>query len=271
MEYGIKIGFFIELIGLEKAAETVSKAGFTQLDYTPALLKDTWETEMKEALNVFNAYGLSVNQTHSPFNRYGKYKEMHKTCIERCAEATAFMGAKYMVAHADEFDFENMIYSPDAAFDYNHKLYLPYVEHAKKSGYKIAFETVFQDSRKEPRFTSDADDLLAVIKSFNSESVACCWDSGHANLSFKKDAPEVARKLGSLIQCTHLHDNTGIDSHQMPLTGTIDWKALMAAFKEFDYSGVLSIELAYGGSMPEFLIREFIGLNYKAVRHIWSL
>ncbi|MBQ3005493.1 MAG: sugar phosphate isomerase/epimerase [Clostridia bacterium] len=271
MEYGIKIGYFIDRIGLEKSAELVSKAGFTQLDYTPAVRKDTWEAEMKEALDVFKAYGLSVNQTHAPFNRYGSCKGIHKLCVERCAEATAYMGAKYMVAHADEFDFEKMIYSPEAALDYNHKLFLPFVEQAEKSDYKIAFETVFQDSRPKPRFTSDATDLMNVIKSFNSESVACCWDSGHANLAFKKEAPEVARKFGSLIQCTHLHDNIGtVDAHQMPLTGAIDWKALMAVFKEFNYSGVLNIELGFG-SFPEYLMPEFIELNCKALKHIWTL
>lgn len=268
MEYGIKIGYFIDRIGLEKSAELVSKAGFTQLDYTPDLQADTWETEMKEALNVFKAYGLSVNQTHAPFNRYRK---KHPASLERCAEATAYMGAKYMVAHADEFDFENMTYSPEAALEYNHKYFLPFVEQAEKSRYKIAFETVFQDSRPMPRFTSDADDLLKVIKLFDSESVACCWDSGHANLAFKKDAPEVARKLGSLIQCTHFHDNTGsVDAHQMPLTGSIDWKALMTVFKEFNYSGVINIELAFG-TFPDYLLPDFAELNYKAVKHLWSL
>ena len=268
MEYGIKIGYFIDRIGLEKSAELVSKVGFARLDYTPNLQEDTWESEMKEALNVFKAYGLSVNQTHAPFNRYRK---KHPSSLERCAEATAYMGAKYMVAHADEFDFENLTYSPEAALDYNHKLFLPFVEQAEKSDYKIAFETVFQDSRPMPRFTSDADDLMNVIKSFNSESVACCWDSGHANLAFKKEAPEVARRFGSLIQCTHLHDNTGgVDSHQIPLTGAIDWQALMSVFKEFNYSGVLNIELGFG-SFPEYLMPEFIELNCKALKHIWSL
>ena len=49
MEYGINIGYFTKGISLEKAAELVAKAGFTQLDYTPPLLEDNWEAEMKKA------------------------------------------------------------------------------------------------------------------------------------------------------------------------------------------------------------------------------
>ncbi len=269
MEYGISINFFIDILGLEKATELVAKAGFTHLDYTPTLTNDAWEIEMKEALKVFDAYGLKVHQTHAPFNRYGQYKGVHKLCLDRCAEATAYMGAKFMAAHGDEFDFDNLTYSPEAALDYNYRMYLPYVEHGEKNGYKVAFETVFEDWDRK-RFTSDADELKDMITSFNSESVACCWDSGHAYISFKDKAPEVAKKFGSLIQCTHLHDNTGLDSHQMPMTGNIDWKALMDAFKAINYQGVTNIEYAYG-RMAECFMPDFIGLTYKIAEYLRTL
>ncbi len=269
MEYSTTINFFIDLLGIEKATELVAKAGFRYLDYTPTLTSDSWEAEMKESLNIFEAYGLKVHQTHSPFNRYGKYKDAHKLCIDRCAEATAYMGAKYMVVHGDEFDFDNLTYSSEAALDYNHKMFLPYVEQGEKAGYKVAFETLFADWNK-PRFTADADELMAIIKSYDSDNVVCCWDSGHAHISFKKNAPEVLKKFGPLVQCTHFSDNTGADSHQMPMTGTIDWNSLMTAFKEIKYTGITNIEYAYGG-IAESLMSEFVNLTYKVSEQIWSL
>ena len=220
---------------------------------------------------IFEDNGLKVHQTHAPFNRYGRYNENHKLCLDRCAEATAYLGAEFMVAHGDEFDFENMTFLPESALNYNHDLFFPYVEHGKKCGYKLAFETVFQDGHKgRRRYTSDSKELLDLITSFNSENVVCCWDFGHSNITFGSNAPNVAREFGSLIQCTHIHDNTGRDSHQMPLTGDIDWESVMAAFKDIGYQGVLSIEYAHG-KIPEGLMTDFINLTYKSAEYLGSL
>lgn len=269
MKYGINVDFFGRELGLAKAAELVAKAGFTTLDYTPPLLRDDFETKMKEAKKIFDANGLSVHQTHAPFNRYGRYGEKHAFCLARCAEATEFFGSSYMVAHGDEFDFENLTFSPEAALEYNHNLFLPFVERAGKSGYKIAFETVFEDWDRR-RYTAKADELYDLITSYKSENAVCCWDFGHGYVSFRRDAPSVIRKFGSLIECTHLHDNSGHDSHQLPTTGDIDWKETVTAFKEFGYAGVLSIEYSHG-SIPVHLAEEFITLTYKTAEYIWSL
>ena len=269
MEYGINIRFFEKELGLKRAAELVAKAGFTQLDYTPPVLEDTWKEQMTEAAKIFADNGLTVHQTHAPFNRYGRYGALHKTCIDRCVETVEFFGAKFMVAHGDEFDFEHLTFSPEAALDYNYQYYLPYVERAKANGYKVAFETVFEDGSRR-RYTSKADELMDLIMAFNNETVVCCWDFGHANVSFRKEAPDQVRRFGSLIQCTHLHDNSGIDAHQMPMTGDINWKATMQAFHAVGYNGVMSVEYSHG-SMPACLTEEFINLTYKAASYAWEL
>lgn len=268
MEYGINISFFKKSIGLKKAAELVSKAGFTQLNYTPALREDNWSEHMKEALKIFEANGLSVYQTHMPFNRYGSYGDMHRKCLDRCAEATEYMGAKFMVAHGDEFDFDNLEFSAEAALNYNHNYFLYYVERAKKCGYKIAFETVFEDLDCR-RFTSKADELKGLIESFKSPSAVCCWDFGHAHIAFGEEAPNIIRDFGPLIQCTHLHDNIGADAHQIPFTGDINWKETISAFKDIGYDGVMSVEYAHG-NMPETLAEEFIKFTYNAAKHVWN-
>ena len=145
MEFGININYFARSAGIRNAAEMIAKAGFTNLDYTPAITEENWAQQMKEAKTVFDSLGLKVNQTHAPFNRYGRYNGIYPVCLDRCAEATEYLGAKYMVAHGDEFDFENLVFSPEAALEYNHRCFHPYVERGEKSGYKVAFETVFED------------------------------------------------------------------------------------------------------------------------------
>lgn len=270
MEYGINIRFFEKNLGLVKAAEFVAKAGFKRLDYTPRLGVDNWKTKLMEDLSVFEDYGLKVHQTHVPFNRYGQYGKNHKMYIDRCAEATEITGAEFMVVHGDEFDYENLEFSPDAALDYNYNYFLAYVERAAQNGYKVAFETVFEDSLPYRRYTSKADELMSLIKAFNSANAVCCWDFGHANISFQENAPKVIRDFVNLIQCTHLHDNSGCDSHQMPTTGDIKWKETVNAFKDIGYNGVMSIEYSHG-SIPACLAEMFVNLTYKAAEYIWSL
>lgn len=53
---------------------------------------------------------------------------------------------------------------------------------------------------------------MKLILSFGSENAVCCWDFGHAYVAFRNRQVEKIREFGSLIQCTHVHDNTGIDS-----------------------------------------------------------
>lgn len=272
MKSGVNIQFFSMDIGMEKAAELAAKAGFQYLDYTPPVELDDWKDLMKADLKIFKDNGLSVHQTHAPFNRYGRCgsADKHKLYMSRCMEATAFMGASYMAVHGDEFDLENPTNSVEALLAYNHDYFAPYVAEGEKTGVKLAFETVFKDSPERKRFTDQPEELMALILSFGSENAVCCWDFGHAHVSFPDTAVDWIVKFGSLIQCTHLHDNTGIDSHQLPLTGDIDWNRTMGAFKEIGYDGVMSIEYSHG-HIPEGLALDFLTLTQKTVEYLGNL
>ena len=51
------------------------------------------------------------------------------------------------------------------------------------------------------------------------------------------------RKMGSLLKCTHIHDNNGkSDQHLMPFYGTIDWKAYIDVMREIGYDGTVCME-----------------------------
>lgn len=184
-------------------------------------------------------------------------------------EATAYMGASYVAVHGDEFDFEHLEFSPEKALFYNHEYFLPYVEQSREIGCKMAFETVFEDNPSRRRYTSDPEELLALISSFQSEYAVCCWDFGHANVSFPLKAVQYLEKFGGLVQCTHVHDNTGVDAHGVPLTGDIDWKQMAGVLHKTGYSGVMNIEYSHG-RIPEALVDEFAALSYRAVSYLWE-
>ena len=144
MDFGINIGYVSNMVGMEKAAELIAKTGFTCVDYTPPVKHDNWKEIFESDMEIMKKYGLRVEQTHGPFNRYGSYGETHAQAIERVYEATVLSGAKFMVIHGDEYP-ENAVFDEKTALQYNHDMYLPYVRRAEKDGVKLAFETVFED------------------------------------------------------------------------------------------------------------------------------
>lgn len=247
--YSINAAYFESIVGLplDDALACVARAGFDALDTSPLIRSADWHEKTVQKLRLCEKHGLEVHQTHCPFFRYTQDKSEMAELIKRSYEGSILMGAKYFVVHGDEFDIKNEEYTPERALEYNYELFAPYVERAERDGICIAFETVFEDGMRFPRFTSAFDDLYALINKFGSDHVCCCWDFGHANVSFGNEQADRIRQMGSLLKCTHVHDNSGKhDSHLLPFFGNIDWPACRSAMHEIGYDGYLSLEMGYG-------------------------
>ena len=98
------------------------------------------------------------------------------------------------------------------------------------------------------------DEAAYYIEYFNSPFIGCCFDVGHANLmspfpgkqrekyfdemdlAWGETVEEYSgayEKLAPYIVTCHLHDNNGYaDSHQLPGTGIINWKELIANLRK---------------------------------------
>lgn len=257
MNFGINLGYLVKKIPFETVLEMVKNAGFTDLDYQPDYKRDNWENEAYKEIDAIAKAGLAIHQTHAPYNRYGSCsKEEYGIYLDRLFRETEMAGAKYMVVHGDEFEFDNMEYTPEKALQYNYEIFAPYVERAAKSGIKIAFETVFEDDVAGvilPRFCSEFDDLCAMIDKFKSDAVCCCWDFGHAGLAFGDKHAENIEKMGELIECTHVQDyGHNDDLHLPPFLGENDWNSCMSALSKTGYNGNLTYEMVYG-EIPEAL------------------
>ncbi|MBR5527475.1 MAG: sugar phosphate isomerase/epimerase, partial [Clostridia bacterium] len=97
------------------------------------------------------------------------------------------------------------------------------------------------------RFSSKSEELMALIKRFDSDSVCCCWDFGHAGLAFKEKQAEKILEFGKYIECTHVQDcGHGDDLHLPPYQGDVDWDKCMKALKSVGYNGDLTFEMVYG-------------------------
>ncbi len=238
----------------EAAARLCATAGFRFVDYTPNLHADDWRERALRDRETLDAAGIAVEQTHAPFNRYGSYDpDEFGRLFARAFEASALMGAKYVVVHADEYRVTDR-YDPREIEGYEYESLAPHVDFAAKHGLTMAIENLFEDNARtcgavdgKSRFTSRLDELLGLIDRFGAPSVGCCWDFGHAHCAFGNGQLDAMRRAARLIRCTHVHDNYyGRDLHLMPFLGEIDWEAHMACLREAGYAGKLSFEFVYG-------------------------
>ena len=265
---------------IEDMAALCHSAGFRYVDYSPDFRADEWEKLAHHDRLALDRAEIRVEQTHAPFNRYRQYRdEDFPVYYRRLFEASKILGAKYVVVHADEYRTVSGRYDYDEILNFTYDYLAPFVEYAEKNGMIVAVENVFEDKTRHcpqiggrSRFTSTAEELKAVIEKFNTPSVACCWDFGHAKCAFGKEGMlDAMKKLGKYIVCTHVHDNYyEKDLHLMPFTGDTLWEDNLAYLKEIGYQGKLSFEFAYG-SLPEELLPVWLNMVYATGEYMLSL
>ena len=248
---------------IEDCMRLCAEAGFRVADYTPPVSRDDWEAQTDRAMEAASRYGIVIEQSHAPYNRYEKAPlEDYSRRMQRAMDAAVRMGNRQIVIHADDYALEpDGSYNADHALSQMYEFWAPFVDSAVSRGVEVAVETVFEDRSPadRTRFTSRPEELLAMIDRFGEPRVRCCWDTGHARLAFSREKMgDVMRTLGRRISCTHIHDNYyGKDLHLTPFAGDIDWEEQMRTLKEIGYTGNLTFEFVYG-SRPAALLGDFL-------------
>lgn len=97
---------------------------------------------------------------------------------------------------------------------------------------------------------SKVDTVLKLIRAVNQPNCKMCFDVGHAHV-FHDDIAEDIKKIGSYLQVLHVHDNNGqFDSHLIPWQGSINWNEFVAAIRDINFSGCISLETYVDLDMP---------------------
>ena len=110
-----------------------------------------------------------------------------------------------------------------------------------------------------------------LIEKMNASHVSACWDSGHGFVAYGEDFPNQMKKLGKLISCTHIHDNSHQrDLHLPPFMGALDWDDFMKTLREIDYQGDLNFELKRC-DMPENLLDQYLNYLYVSGKTLISM
>ena len=199
----------------------------------------------ESGMKIFECHGLwsiayDLNITDRPRRR--AMIEEHKLCMEYAAD----LGCRTYVMHIGAFD----CYYKDTTLEEMRRLAVESLEKlipaAEKLGIIIAIENSFEPS-------NTPDEVLYFLNYFNTTVLGCCFDTGHENIMAKTPGKDPAKyasymnvcwkngvveeadafgKLAPHIVTCHLHDNDGYgDAHNLPGTGTIDWKTLIPALK----------------------------------------
>jgi len=251
----------------DEALKLCTDAGFRVADYSPGVAADDWEARTAAVIEAAAHYGVTLEQSHAPYNRYAKIPvEIYRERISRSVIAASRMGNRYLVIHADDYSLEpDGTYNADHAMKEMYDFWAPFVEQAIACNVGIAIETLFEDRKGDMnRFTSRLDELIGLIDRFNDPMVTCCWDSGHSRVAYGREGmADAMRALGKRITCTHIHDNIySKDLHMMPFAGDINWEEQMRVMKEIGYEGNLTFEFVYG-VRPDCLVPDFLNTAYR--------
>jgi len=220
------------------------------------------DEEISEYFRALGEYattlGLEIAQTHGRIEGFKNVLDADNA-LEKNARldclATSAIGARYCVMHT----VTTIFLGPDAAPELMHRLnfdmYRRILPYAVKYGVIIATET-FGDASKfnccdffgnMSEFIKGYDNI-ATLEEY-ADNFCVCLDTGHTNKATRfngnPSVPEAVRMLGTRIKCLHLNDNdTFVDQHKIPMTGTVDWNATFDALDTIGYDGIYNMELA---------------------------
>ena len=294
-EVSLSIGAFQGALGDIAALDAAKAIGLTCVDfdllrYDCAKAGNLYTKSEDEIASHFEAVrrhgeeiGVRIGQTHGRIKGW-IYDDAHNENETKGARldamATRLLGTRCCVVHSvhlgpqvagDEHSRLN-----DCMFDTN----LPF---AKENGIKIATET-FGDSRL-PDGRADIDFFgrkTEFINAYNKISqrndnapyFCTCMDTGHTNKAFRFEGQpspqEMILALGNSIECLHLNDNDCMtDQHKMPLSGNIDWTAVLGALREVGYEGSYNMELSlerYGKSLE--MVTAYAEFSVKVMKNL---
>jgi sugar phosphate isomerase/epimerase len=221
---------------------------------------------MKE---IAGTYGVSFNQTHAPFASFiegdDKYNEWIRPLLFKSIEATAILGAKYMVVHP--------FYVSKDKKKANMEFFASMLPFAEKHNVKLALENMFGwDPVRDvliKNVCSDAEELCDYVDSLDSEYAVACLDVGHCGL-VGENAPDMIRKLGDRLKCVHIHDNDNVtDLHTIPFSQKLDFGEIVKAMHDIGYEGELTLEAdAFFKGFPVELYEDVLALLSKTARYL---
>lgn len=240
-------------VGEERAVELVAKAGFDAWDFA---MQNMVGFDKKKGGIILTGHplsergylrfarklkqigidnGIHCNQTHAP---YPCESDDMIPYLLRAIECTAEVGGEICVIHPKNH----------RSAKENAEMYLKLLPFAKECGVKIATENMWKWNKETDKadFAAccTAEDFNAHLDAVDDDYFVACLDLGHAEMMGNlSSAVDMIKKLNHRLKALHIHDNNKWhDSHQIPFSMDIDFKAIIEALKSVGYEGYFTLE-----------------------------
>ena len=153
----------------------------------------------------------------------------------------------------------------EATWEINRTFMRELLSEAKRYGITICFENM-----PMPRFSiGKPEAILRFVQEMDDENFQICLDTGHVAVYRDLNLAEETRRLGKCIRVLHVHDNrNGLDLHQLPYDGVIDWPSFAEALRDIDFDGVFSLECGAPAKLPDGLFEEAARLAANIAKQI---
>jgi sugar phosphate isomerase/epimerase/beta-lactamase superfamily II metal-dependent hydrolase len=216
----------------EQAIDRLARIGFEGIDMgfdywvfdgSPFLSDDylDWAKSLKARADET---GIVYTHAHAPGNAGSEY-------VGRSIEATAAIGARYLVVHPIHEDKNGKIIDSKLRFlDVNAKAIKKWLPLAKECGVVLISENILWGASKDPRI------IAQLVKKVDSPWFGWCFDTGHAYFSGYQ--PSILKDCCVVPLSLHIQDGDGSgDQHLIPGDGTIDWTLFTRTLQEVGYLG----------------------------------
>ena len=192
-------------------------------DGSPFLAADylTWAEGLQARAD---AAGIVYTHAHAPGEADSEY-------LGRSIEATAAIGARYLVVHPIWRDKNGDIIKSKLRFlQINADAIKKWLPKAEECGVVLLSENILWGASSDPRIIAD------LVEKVDSDWFGWCFDVGHAWCCGY--APDVLKDCDVTPMSLHIQDNDGSgDLHLIPGDGTIDWDLFIQTLRQIGYLG----------------------------------
>jgi len=222
----------------------VKQAGYQAVDYSAAAGKMAGDEAALAAVRRFSQ-DLDLIPAATHFRSFGfgflRPGEQRQAFLRESVEdvrAAGFLGVRAIAFHLGN----NLSLGPgsteNSLAEANAEALRDAVHVAEEEGVSVALENHCHG------YGDRWEHLEVVARLLDSPAVGFTLDTGHAVVAGQSPA-DLARRMGTRLMLTHLHDNDGAADQHRPAGrrgpngesegGVIDWPALIAALREVDY------------------------------------
>ena len=187
----------------------------------------------------------AIFETHEKILDMAQFMQLHRVTTHVGSIAVPLASRLYKKLRTGELSYleysEKMkeVYGKDKFFPDSLTVYRHLCEEAAKRNITVTIETACCEMFE---VTMKPETMIDFIKQVGADNLKICIDAGHCHC-VGLDAAEIVRKCGSYFVETHFHDNFGQKDQHNPIgIGTINWREVIEAMNENDYSGVITFE-----------------------------